>query len=168
MTTRRMLRRAAGFTLLEMMIAGVIVAMLAVIALPSYSRYVLRSNRAVARAALISLAAKQEVRKLQQQAYAASSFKDLIGLDQASYYINRSGLIEASSAADSIYLISLASAPVSSASCGSSGAGAEYQLIATPVAGSPQARDTDCSALCISSTGLRGSGPKGTAVCWVQ
>lgn len=163
-------RHANGFTLLELMIAGVIVAILATIALPSYSRYVYRSNRAVARNVLVDLAAKQDVRKLQLHSYAVSSFKDLIGgTDQSYYYINRSGVFADSSGADSIYKITLASSPVSSPSCDStSTVAADYQLIATPVAGSAQAGDTDCSTLCLSSTGLRGSSPKGVGVCWAQ
>lgn len=163
-----MRRRAGGFTLLELMIAGVIVAILATIALPSYSRYVLRANRAVARGVLIDLAAKEEVAKLQTQAYAASSFKLLIGSDVAAYYINRSGKLATTAATDSIYQISLASSPVSSPTCGTSTSTADYQLIAKPVTASPQAQDTDCATLCLSSTGLRGSSPKGVDVCWVQ
>jgi len=150
------------------MIAGIVVAILASIALPGYSRYVLRSNRAVARAALVELAAKQEVVKLQLQTYAVSNFKALNGVDGASYYINRSATIAASAQADSLYQISLASSPASSASCASGALSADYQLLATAVSGSPQAQDSDCTVLCLSSTGLRGSSPKGADICWTQ
>jgi type IV pilus assembly protein PilE len=44
--------RRHGFTLLELMIVVVVVAILSVIALPSYREYVLRANRSEARAGI--------------------------------------------------------------------------------------------------------------------
>ncbi|MDE2046954.1 MAG: prepilin-type N-terminal cleavage/methylation domain-containing protein, partial [Betaproteobacteria bacterium] len=41
-----------GFTLIELLIAVAVVAILAVIAIPSYESYIVRSNRAAAKAAL--------------------------------------------------------------------------------------------------------------------
>ncbi|HTT09201.1 MAG TPA: type IV pilin protein [Gammaproteobacteria bacterium] len=52
--------RSHGFTLIELMIVIAIVALLAAIALPSYSAYVLRGKRAEGRAALLDLAAREE------------------------------------------------------------------------------------------------------------
>ncbi|MBK1723733.1 type IV pilin protein [Thiocystis violacea] len=46
-------RGRGGFTLIEVMITVAIVAILAAIAYPSYTEYVLRSNRADAKAALL-------------------------------------------------------------------------------------------------------------------
>jgi type IV pilus assembly protein PilE len=46
------MRRAAGFTLIELMIVVAIIAILAAIALPSYIRYVQKSRRSDAYAAL--------------------------------------------------------------------------------------------------------------------
>ncbi len=46
-------RRKAGFTLIELMIVVAVVAILAAIALPAYSQYIKRSNRAQARAEVL-------------------------------------------------------------------------------------------------------------------
>jgi type IV pilus assembly protein PilE len=51
---------AQGFTLLELMIVVVIVAMLAAIAIPSYSQYVIRANRSDAQDKLSEVAFEQE------------------------------------------------------------------------------------------------------------
>jgi type IV pilus assembly protein PilE len=50
------LGRRSGFTLIELMIAIAVVAILASVALPSYNEYVMRSHRANARAALLQAA----------------------------------------------------------------------------------------------------------------
>jgi len=50
------IRRASGFTLMELMITVVILAILASIAIPSYVAYVERGKRAAARSALLAAA----------------------------------------------------------------------------------------------------------------
>ena len=50
-----------GFTLLELLIVAVVVAVLAAIALPSYQDYVIKARRSEAKEALIRLALDQEL-----------------------------------------------------------------------------------------------------------
>jgi type IV pilus assembly protein PilE len=53
-------RRDRGFTLVELIVAMVILATLAAIAIPSYSIYVLKSHRTEAKSALLDLASLEE------------------------------------------------------------------------------------------------------------
>ncbi|WP_306766795.1 type IV pilin protein [Halomonas sp. LBP4] len=53
-------RRAAGFTLIELMIAVAVIAILAAIAYPSYTRYVQEARRTDAMSALTSIAGQLE------------------------------------------------------------------------------------------------------------
>jgi type IV pilus assembly protein PilE len=65
------MRLNAGFTLLELMIAVVIVALFDAVAYPSYQSYVGRAYRAEAHSALHRLANLQEQYFLDQRQYAA-------------------------------------------------------------------------------------------------
>lgn len=62
-------RPAHGFTLIELMIAVVIVAILAAVALPSYQSHVQRTNRAVATGCLQEMAQHMERRYTTTMAY---------------------------------------------------------------------------------------------------
>ena len=53
-------RRRNGFTLIEVMITVVIVAILASIALPSYQRYVIRAKRSAAQSQMMEIANREQ------------------------------------------------------------------------------------------------------------
>lgn len=78
-------RQAAGFTLIELMITVAIIAILTVIAYPSYQKYVLKSHRSDAKTALLDLAARQERYFTLQNIYASSPA--VLGYGAASFPI---------------------------------------------------------------------------------
>jgi type IV pilus assembly protein PilE len=64
--------RVAAFTLIELMIAVVVVAILAVVSLPGYAELVRRGARADAQAFLAEVALRQQQRLAERRAYAGS------------------------------------------------------------------------------------------------
>jgi type IV pilus assembly protein PilE len=64
------LKRARGFTLIEVMVVVVIIAILAAIALPSYNNYLRKGRRADAQAALTDIASRQQQYLMDARAYA--------------------------------------------------------------------------------------------------
>ena len=84
MTTRRKMlaatpREMLGFTLVELMIVAAVIAILAAIAIPNYSKYVVRSNRAAAKQFLLTVASKQEQYRLDAGQYATAIFGSAAG-----------------------------------------------------------------------------------------
>lgn len=137
---QRFSRRAQGFTLIELAIVLVIVAILATIAIPQYRRYVIRAHRTDAQQALFDLAARQERYIYSHNAYAAN-LADLNG---------------ASDMAGALYEISLARPSETT-----------YTLTAT-AAGTQAAGDPQCQTLTLTNFGAQGS--TGTVAndpaCW--
>jgi type IV pilus assembly protein PilE len=64
-------QRQAGFTLIELMMVVVIVAVLATIALPAYQGYVIKANRGATQAYLLEIAQKQQLYFNDVREYAA-------------------------------------------------------------------------------------------------
>jgi type IV pilus assembly protein PilE len=78
----RALNKSSGFTLIEVMIVVVIIAILTAIALPAYDKYTQRAKRTEGRNALLDIAAKQEEWKLNNRQY-TSNLADLLIFDPA-------------------------------------------------------------------------------------
>ncbi len=131
--------RHRGFTLVELVIAMAIVAILVRIALPSYQAYIVRSSRQSAQSELIALANAQEKIYLNSSAYSSSVTGAYTGQSTG-------GLgVTTGKSRDDRYTFSVAAAATT------------FTLTATPVAGTPQAGDGN---LTITETGARTWGSK--------
>ena len=154
-------RPSAGFTLIELIVAVTIVGLLTVIAVPAYRSYVLRSNRAVAKAVLVDMAAREETYFVDRKTYGALS---VLGLNT---YLNRDSSTSATQTSNSIYKLTVGA--LISTSCPATGLTSSvtsggYTVAATPVG--TQVNDTSCVSLCLTSTGIRLASAGTAADCW--
>ena len=151
-------RHQRGFTLIEIMIAVVIVAILAAIALPSFMDSIRKGRRSEAFAALSALQQAQERWRANNSSYASALANTaVVGAPP-----NGLGLSETSSGGR--YTIALSDP-------GATG----YTATATAVAGTSQAADGNCSALAVRLAGGNvtfgsGAGPDWTDAgrCWAR
>lgn len=116
-----------GFSLIELMIAVVIVGILAAVAFPSYQSYVVKSNRAAAQAFMADVENRQKQYLLDARSYAAN----LTTLGMAAP-IDVSGF----------YTVSIAVSATPPA----------FTITATPIAGTKQESD---GALTLDSSGAK-------------
>ncbi|MBI5436342.1 MAG: prepilin-type N-terminal cleavage/methylation domain-containing protein [Nitrosomonadales bacterium] len=140
--------RIGGFSLIELMIAVIIVGILAAIAMPSYSNYVIRGSRAAAQTELLDLASLQEKIYLNSNCYTSSVTMTYNGTSAinnctASPVVTTGGLGRTTGLTnDGKYTLSITT----------SGTQQTYTITATPVAGSKQAGN---GCLTIQENGLR-------------
>lgn len=139
----RLARQACGFTLIELMITVGVVAILAAIAYPSYTQYVVRSNRSAAQSYILGVANLQEQYSLDARQY-ATTMAMLNATVPAAVSQNYNVTLTANNAA---------TPPT-------------YTVTATPI-GTQLARDTQCVNLTVDQTGTKGiSGAGPLTRCW--
>lgn len=78
----------SGFTLIELIIVTAIVAILAAVAFPSYTRYVVRSNRSAAQAQMLDVANRQQQYLLANRAFATKAQLTTAGYNMPSQLSN--------------------------------------------------------------------------------
>lgn len=157
-------RGAGGFTLMELLVTITIVAILASIAIPSYTAYIERGKRGAARSGLV----------------AAASLLERNFTTNGCYNYTTVAACQAQSGTAVTLPAALARAPAEGRASyaiavdfSASTTGQAYTLTATPCgsttcpAGSDPFTDGKCGALTITQTGARGrSGSEDLAVCW--
>jgi len=171
----RPLRRGGwrGFTLVELLVSLVVVAILASIAIPSYSAYIVRGQRAAAKSAL------EQVAQFLERNYTVSGCYDFTNAASCTARGAAAGggpvaipIPYAPTDGQVTYAIALGPLPAGAL------AGQGFSVTATPCgtagtcpAGSKTAfADADCGALTLDNTGTKGAG--GTigaadpASCW--
>lgn len=144
---QRLSRRTRGFTLIEVMIVIVIVAILVSIALPAYQESMNKGRRADAKSGLMDAANRLERFMLDRNTY-TDTMTDLgFGADPA---VSEEG-----------YYSFDVVAPTAACPIGSC-----YVLEAIPVAGGIQADDGKCTKFILASTGAKTAEGSAAAECW--
>ncbi len=137
------MKKSAGFSLIELMITVVIIAIVTSIALPSYREHVKRTMRTDATIALLRLAAEQEKFYISNNAYTT----DLVDLNIAG-------------TEEELYTLAIDSADIT----------LTFTATATVMAGESQANDDDCRTFTIDSNGNRNAfdsaDSDNTEFCW--
>ena len=151
-------RTSGGFTLIELMIVLVVLAILVTVAVPSYRNYVLKANRAVAKGKLLELASRQEQYFADNKIY-SNTLDVFLGLGTTNARVDANYNWVPVTSADGIYQLSVVTAAVGGVNH------MAYTLTATPV--SAQADDAGkCATFTLTNTGQRAAtGSLGTE-CW--
>ena len=140
-----------GVTLIELDVVMIIVGILTAVAIPSYRNYVLRSQRADAKDALLTLATAQEKFYLQCNTYATAI---------AAAPNCAGGALQGTAASkNGWYTLTIPNANATS-----------YSVLATAAAGGNQFQDTDCRTFSVNERGIRAAADSAaadnTAECW--
>jgi len=141
--------RMRGVTLMELLVVITVIATLAALAIPSYRRYLIRSQRSEAKISLMQLQTAEEKYYLQNNTYT----NDITGATNAV----PPGLGMSTQSETGKYTLSVVTA----------NGGQSFVATATPRAGGGQTDDVICANFTINERGVRGvSGTAASDVCW--
>jgi type IV pilus assembly protein PilE len=141
----------SGVTLIELMIAIVIISIIAASAYPSYTRYVVRAKRTAGKSMLLQVADRQQQYFMDNKRYATDLTS--LGYESHPFMIEDSGEYVEFGDADSIYMVIMV-APTPTT----------YWAIAFPQM-MMATKDTECGILFLVNTGQKGA-TGGSDDCW--
>jgi len=150
---------SSGFSLIELMTVVVIATILLSIAVPSYMSQVRQSRRTVAKTAVLDLAGREERYLSTNGAIYSTTPTDL----------GYAGAFPVLVGPDNYYTLTVCSPAANCDPNANPPPAPSYYITATPVAGSSQAGDTQCTSFSVDSTGQQFStGTFASAQCWAR
>jgi type IV pilus assembly protein PilE len=162
------LKRSQGFTLIELMIVVVVATILLSIAVPSYMQQIRQSRRTEAKTALLDLAGREE----------RFLTTNPTGYTNVAANLGYAGFGAGTSVGNGYYQLSTPCVAAGGAALGAcdpnanAPAGPSFYLVATAVAGTSQAADTQCATFAVDSVGnqfaFNSAGANTTTTCWPQ
>lgn len=131
------MKKSRGFSLIELIITVALIGILSMIALGFYRDNVISANRTEGRSALQTAAGTLEKCRSRYGRYNHGNCNYADFVTESNYY----GITSAIAATS-------------------------FTLTATPVAGGPQASDSNCTTLTLTNTGIKGATGADTSQCW--
>jgi len=148
-----------GFTLIELMVVVVVATILFSIAIPSYMSQIRQSRRTEAKTAVLELAAREERYLSTNGAVYSITTTDL----------GYAGAFPVLVGPDNYYTVTVCSPAANCDPNPNPPAAPSYYITATPVAGTSQAADTQCTSFSVDSAGQQFStGTSTSQQCWAR
>ena len=142
--------RMRGVTLIELLIVIVVIGILSSMAVGSYRRYMLRSNRTDGTATLLRVQIAEEKFYVQNSIYTTSFGTDGLNMTTGTS-------VASLSSPNGYFTLSIAAR---------TGFTLSNSYVATAAAANGQTQDTQCASLTMDDTGTKGSSPAAISTCW--